>query len=276
MEIILLYSYLYNKMIKTKTRQFNISSKGALNGSLKSDVNISLPDLHFNEKNITNVLFSVDHCEVCNSYYLINSTNNTIVINNIKYTVNNGNYNVNNFITSLLSVIPSGFIITYSSITNRLTFTYSANFTINASNSLCTMNTIIGLGKTDITSVSNTLTLPYVVNFLPLARISFRSNFFKFNNFSTTDKSTDIFLSLQNNAGPIAPIYYVNQTNTNFIINDLNITTININVTDDDNNLLDFNNVDWYMTFTINIDYKDLNDPNNSFLSIVKNNNISI
>ena len=263
-------------MIKTKTRQFNISSKGALNGSLKSDVNISLPDLHFNEKNITNVLFSVDHCEVCNSYYLINSTNNTIVINNIKYTVNNGNYNVNNFITSLLSVIPSGFTITYSSITNRLTFTYSANFTINASNSLCTMNTIIGLGKTDITSVSNTLTLPYVVNFLPLARISFRSNFFKFNNFSTTDKSTDIFLSLQNNAGPIAPIYYVNQTNTNFIINDLNITTININVTDDDNNLLDFNNVDWYMTFTINIDYKDLNDPNNSFLSIVKNNNISI
>ena len=276
MEIILLYSYLYNKMIKTKTRQFNISSKGALNGSLKSDVNISLPDLHFNEKNITNVLFSVDHCEVCNSYYLINSTNNSIVINNIKYTVNNGNYNVNNFITSLLSVIPSGFTITYSSITNRLTFTYSANFTINASNSLCTMNTIIGLGKTDITSVSNTLTLPYVVNFLPLARISFRSNFFKFNNFSTTDKSTDIFLSLQNNAGPIAPIYYVNQTNTNFIINDLNITTININVTDDDNNLLDFNNVDWYMTFTIKIDYKDLNDPNNSFLSIVKNNNISI
>jgi len=276
MEIILLYSYLYNKMIKTKTRQFNISSKGALNGSLKSDVNISLPDLHFKEKNITNVLFSVDHCEVCNSYYLINSTNNTLVINNIKYTVNNGNYNVNNFITSLLSVIPSGFIITYSSITNRFLFTYSANFTINASNSLCTMNTIIGLGKTDITSVSNTLILPYVVNFLPLARISFRSNFFKFNNFSTTDKSTDIFLSLQNNAGPIAPIYYVNQTNTNFIINDLNITTININVTDDDNNLLDFNNVDWYMTFTIKIDYKDLNDPNNSFLSIVKNNNISI
>ena len=31
-------------MIKTKTRQFNISSKGAINGSYKSDVNISLPD----------------------------------------------------------------------------------------------------------------------------------------------------------------------------------------------------------------------------------------
>ena len=214
----------------------------------------------------------MDHCEVCNSYYLINENNNDIVINNIKYSVQFGNYNVNNFITSLLSVIPSGFTITYSSITNRLTFNYTTNFTINASHSLCTINTIIGLGDIDLTSVSNTLTLPYVVNFLPLARINFRLFFFKFNNFSTTDKSTDIFLSLQNNAAPIAPIYYVNQTNTNFIINDLNITTININVTDDDNNLIDFNNVDWYMTFTIKVDYKDLNDPNNSFLSIVRNN----
>ena len=35
--------------------------------------------------------------------------------------------------------------------------------------------------------------MPYVVNFLPLARINFRSNFFKFNNYSTTDNSTDIF-----------------------------------------------------------------------------------
>ena len=59
-------------MIKTKTRQFNISSKNANNNSYKSDVTISLPDLHFNERDIVNVLFSVDHAEVCNSYYLIN------------------------------------------------------------------------------------------------------------------------------------------------------------------------------------------------------------
>ena len=84
-------------MIKTKTRQFNISSKNAINDSLKSDVNISLPDLHFNEKNITNVSFSVDHAEVCNSYYLINEIDNKIVINSIVYNVAFGNYNVNNF-----------------------------------------------------------------------------------------------------------------------------------------------------------------------------------
>lgn len=261
-------------MIKTKTRQFNISSKGANNGSLKSDVTVNLPDLHFNDPDITNVTFSVDHCEVCNSYYLINDSNDSIIINNIQYIVNNGNYNVNNFITALLSVIPSGFTITYSSITNKLTFNYISNFTINSSSSLCTLNTIIGLGNINLTSVSNTLTLPYVVNFLPIARINFRSNFFKFNNYSSTDNSTDVFLSLQNNAGPIAPIYYVNSTNTNYLITDLNITSININVTDDDSNLLDFNNVDWYMTFNINIEYKDYKNNINSFDQIIKNINI--
>ena len=52
----------------------------------------------------------------------------------------------------------------------------------------------------------------------------------------------------------------------------MNITSININVTDDNNNLINFNDVNWFMTFSIKIDYKDLNDPNNSFLSIIKNN----
>ena len=165
-------------MIKTKTRQFSISSKNSNNGSYKSDVTISLPDLHFNEKDITNVLFSVDHCELCNSYYIVNENNNDIVIDNIKYSVELGNYNVNNFITTLLSVIPSGFTITYNNIINKLIFNYTSNFTINADNINCTMNNIIGLGIINLTSVSNTLILPYVVNFLPLPRINFRSNFF--------------------------------------------------------------------------------------------------
>ena len=81
---------------------------------------------------------------------------------------------------------------------------------------------------------------------------------------------------MQNNAAPIAVVYYVNQTNTQFIINYLNITTININVTDDDNNLINFNNIDWFMTFTIKVDYKDLNDPNNFFKIILKSKNINI
>jgi hypothetical protein len=246
-------------MLKTKTRVFNISSATATNDSFKSIVNVSLPDLTFHLDNIQNAYMSVNHCEVANSFYVVNYTNDVIVINSIAYTIPRGNYNVNTFIAQLLLLLPVGFGITYSSITTKFTFTNTTtNFTINASSSLSTINKVIGLGTTDITSVALTLTLPYVVNFLPLPRINFRSNFLKLNNYSSTDNSSDIFLSLQNNAPQNSVIYYNNQTTTKNLIEDRNITSFVIYVTDDYNRLINFNNVDWYMTIQIDMEYLEL------------------
>lgn len=246
-------------MLKTKTRVFNISSATATNDSFKSIVNVSLPDLTFHLDNIQNAYMSVNHCEVANSFYVVNYTNDVIVINSIAYTIPRGNYNVNTFIAELLLLLPVGFGITYSSITTKFTFTNTTtNFTINASSSLSTINKVIGLGTTDITSVALTLTLPYVVNFLPLPRINFRSNFLKLNNYSSTDNSSDIFLSLQNNAPQNSVIYYNNQTTTKNLIEDRNITSFVIYVTDDYNRLINFNNVDWYMTIQIDMEYLEL------------------
>jgi hypothetical protein len=238
---------------------FNISSATATNDSFKSIVNVSLPDLTFHLDNIQNAYMSVNHCEVANSFYVVNYTNDVIVINSIAYTIPRGNYNVNTFIAQLLLLLPVGFGITYSSITTKFTFTNTTtNFTINASSALSTINKVIGLGTTDITSVALTLTLPYVVNFLPLPRINFRSNFLKLNNYSSTDNSSDIFLSLQNNAPQNSVIYYNNQTTTKNLIEDRNITSFVIYVTDDYNRLINFNNVDWYMTIQIDMEYLEL------------------
>jgi|LakMenEpi03Aug12_release.lakeMendotaPanAssembly.Ray.scaffolds.fasta_scaffold359519_2 hypothetical protein len=246
-------------MIKTKSRIFNISSSNAINGSFKSNVNISLPDLTFHHNNIQNAYISVSHAEVANSFYVVNYTNNQIVIDNITYTLPVGNYNVNTFIAQLKLLIPVTFNITYNSVTTKLTFTNSTvNFTINASSSDSTINKVVGLGVIDETSTLLTLTLPYVVNFLPLQRINFRSNFLKLNNYNSRDNSSDVFLSLQNNSPQNSVIYYINQTNTKQIIEDLNITSFVITVTDDDNNLINFNNVDWFLTFQIDIDYLEL------------------
>jgi hypothetical protein len=243
-------------MLKTKTRTFNISSANDTNGSFKSIVNVTLPDLAFHMDNIQNAYISVNHAEVANSFYVVNYTNDVIVIDSIAYALPRGNYNVNTFIAQLLLLIPASFSITYSSITTKFTFTNSiADFTINASSSASTINNIVGLGTTDITSTALTLTLPHVVNFLPLPRINFRSNFLKLNNYSSTDNSSDIFLSLQNNAPQNSVIYYTNQTNTRNLIQDRNITSFDITVTDDFNRLINFNNVDWYLTFQIDIEY---------------------
>ena len=60
-----------------------------------------------------------------------------------------GNYNVRTLINYLATILPSTFIISYSAITNKLTFTNTSTFTINASTS--TINKIIGLSLTDLT-----------------------------------------------------------------------------------------------------------------------------
>ena len=244
-------------MIKTKTKLFNISSANATNGSYKSSVLISLPDLSFHHEVIKKVSFSVEHCEIPNSFYIINYTNNLLVINNTRYIITVGNYYVRTFINFLIAILPTTFTISYNSISNKLTFTNTSIITINSS--LSTINKIIGLSNTDLIGALS-YDLPYVVNFLPIPRINFKSNYFKFNNYNTTDKTSDLFLSLQNNTGQLNMINYINQTQTEFLLQDTSKTTFNINVMDDYNNLISFNNIDWTMTLIFKIDFIDNSD----------------
>lgn len=245
-------------MIKTKTRIFNISSKNtSLNDSFKSKLSISLPDLTFHEK-IENIYFSVQHAEIPNSFYVVNYTNNVIDINSISYTIPVGNYNANTLIIALILLLPT-YTITYNSITNRYTFNNTSSFTINSSS---TCKNIIGLGNVSQSSISNSLTLPYSVNFVPLPRINLKSNFFHFNNFNGIDYSNDLFLSIQNNTNPNSMIHYINQTGIKFKVEDKNITNFVISITDDDGNYINFNNQDTRISLQIDIEY--ISNINNS------------
>lgn len=261
-------------MLKRKTQIYNISSKNSENGSFKSQVRVQLPDLNFSNYNIQNVYLSVQHCEVPNSFYIINYTNNTIVINNVIYELTKGNYNANTFISMILSIIPAGYTITYSSITNKYKWTHSTtNFTINASHPSCKINNVIGLGSEDITSSGLTLEFPYVVNFLPIQRINFKSNFFNFKNYNQSDNSSDVFLSVQNNAPQQAIIYYKNDGNIKYLVEDKSITSFLVTVTNDVNQLINFNNIDWYLTFQIDIEYIEYQN-NLDFTKIINQNNL--
>jgi hypothetical protein len=263
-------------MIKTKTRLFNISSSNAVNGSFKSQVNVQLPNLDFHDFHVQKVYLSVSHCEVPNSFYVVNYTNNQIVIDGITYVINIGNYNVNSFTTALQSILPTGYILTYSSITNKFTLSYTSNFTINASSPNSTINKIVGLDIYNITSTLNTLTFPHLINFLPMQRINFKSNFFKMNNYNSSDGSSDVFLCLQNNSGQLSMINYVNVSNDEYLIQDRNISNFQINVTDDYNNLINFNNIDWTLSFKIIVEYIDETDQRQNFFDIVKYQSMTI
>ena len=247
-------------MIKTKSRLFNISSAvGCLNGAFNSQIQVTLPNLTFHLDNIQNAYLSVVHCEIPNSFYILNYTNNQFVLNSVTYTLTRGNYNVNTFITMILTIIPAGYGMTYNSATTKFTMTHTTtNFTINCSSIASTVNSIMGLGSINLTSAGLTLTMPNVVNFIPLQRINFRSNYFNFGCYNTVDGSSDIFLPLQNNAGQNSVINYINQTQHKFLIQDRSITTFVITVTNDNNQLINFNGVQWLMTIQIDVDYLEM------------------
>jgi hypothetical protein len=257
-------------MLRTKTQIFNISSLNSENGSYKSKLLVSLPNLNFSSPDIQNVFLSVLHCEVPNSFYIVNYTNNSLVLDGVAYDIQVGNYNANTLITQLISILPVGFSITYSSINNKFTFTYSSDFTINASHPSCKINSVIGLGTSDITSTSNSLTLPYVVNFLPIPRINFRTNAFNLQNYNQTDNTGDVFLALQNNAPQQACINYYNDAQFKFSIVDKTISSFYIHVTNDKGQYINFNNIDWYLTFLIEIQY--LGNPNTTNFQYITNN----
>jgi hypothetical protein len=256
--------------LQTKTKIFNIGSYNAIknNGTYNSNITINLPLLiNKSDEAIQNIYFSVLHAEIPNSFYLVNNTNNKLIINSITYTITNGNYNGNSLLLAIKNILPTTFNITYNVNTLKYTFTNTSDFTISKSS---TINKLIG-GNTlaDITSISNTLTMPNVINLLPIPRINIRSPQLNFGNYNQSDGSGDVFLSVQNSAGLGSMNLYYNLTTTRYIFENNSLQKLEIRITDDYNNELDFNGLDYYLTLQFDIDF--LAPPRNDTFSKIIN-----
>jgi hypothetical protein len=239
------------------TRLYNINSKNykSINSvnSLSSGL-WTFPNLNFQDDDIISAYISILHAEIPNSFYIINENNNKLIIDGITYTLVLGNYNVKTFIDMVTILLPIGYIITYSTTTNKFTFEYTTIFTI-SKNSTC--KNLIGLVDDISGTVPNSfkVTMPNSFNFLPTAKINIRSSSFNINNFGA-DNSTDIFLTVQNNGLQSGRILYQNYSNLKYRLEQYNLQQFDIRFTDDSNNLLVFNGVDWFITFQIDLEYK--------------------
>jgi hypothetical protein len=265
----------------TESRIFNINSQSGTknNGSKNTNIDYFLPNFvnNQNDDEILCAYLSIKNAEIPVSFYLINEYNNALSINNISYTLTKGNYNINNFITSLTALLGISYSITYNKITLKITISSSTSFTINYSKT--TMSKFLGISSTsDTISVLNnslyTITSPYVVNFLPIQKIHLRTNV-TFDNFNNYDKSNDILLSIQNNANILGGvILYNNDTNLKYLVNEKDVSTFTLRITDDFNREIDLNNCDFFITFQIDYIYRTIPAKNN-LGRFIKNNNLN-
>ena len=234
------------------------STNGTIkNGTMKSLIEFNFIGLLKDEKDILRSYISVLNAQIPVSFY-------TITVNNykLKYVVGGstfrtifitpGNYNGNSLITALIdSFANNGDTITasLSSSTGKLFIrSYSGSITYVYNTS--TIAPILGL-TADISGITVTFQAP--LNLLGVKKLSIKSNSLAISSFtSRTGNRTDTICTIPVIEPPFNMISYVNMNDLNKnILRGQIIDSIDIRITDEDNNDIDFNNIDWNITLCL-------------------------
>jgi hypothetical protein len=244
----------------TTSTQIYLNSEYAdiyMNGTMKSSVVFFFKNPIQINKNSIEMRLSVVNAQIPVSWYLINSNNNmiTITISGVSttYYFKQGNYNVNSFITEWNNSIGTGWTLTFDSITNKINFSYSTNFSFK--DSINSIFPIMGFQKGIIyNSVSNNLILPFCINFAGITRLQMKSSIFNLRNVDSFNKDINRTIAVipVNNIGS-GYILYHNITQYRNIFKTYEIFSIDIEFRDDARNFIDFNNINWSCTLQIDV-----------------------
>lgn len=234
----------------TDAKQINLSSDSAdvKYNALNSNMRFYIPSFIKKDRNILYNTIKVAHAEIPYSFYIINEYNNILVLSTGTITMPYGNYNANTFLRMLQPLLPTGMSITFDTSNGKFTFTYNQSFSI-LDTSTC--GTLIGV-KTTVTSISNQIICPYPGNFLGTKNLYIKTPNIVLENFNTITKDYITLFSIPVNVPPFGIILYDNISGSkNYIKNSNAVDYLDIIITDDNNNEVDFNDIDWTITLEV-------------------------
>jgi hypothetical protein len=212
------------------------------------------------------------------SFYVINALNNKLVISGPTITttiiyVSYGNYNANTLISELVSKFGTAGLsisISINKINGILTFS-SNGFLSYYFTSASTILEVLGTTSSIIASSTN-YTCPYPLNLLGVKKLLIKSTRLAIHSVSTIDySSSNILVSIPADVSPFSMISYIAQSDTHK--NLLSVRTINeidINIYDENNNYIDFNNLDWTITLILSSEI-NFDDVSNISWDTIKN-----
>jgi len=248
-----------NKLITLNTRYAT-----RVNDTYLSSVQFPFKGILKDEDDIVSANISVMNAQIPVSWYTINNSNNQFQYNGNWITIPVGNYNGNSFIavlTSLMNgVIPASVSsIVLSSSTGKLTFTFATSRTLLFPSTLQAgganyINLIVGaIAGTSYTGASTTL--PYPLNVLGINRLAIRSSKLLISSFNSFDMGAGINLAtIPVDQPQWGLVNYSNQTDLNKAVLQVKyIDMIDIQIADENNVLIDFNNTNWTMTLVLEI-----------------------
>jgi hypothetical protein len=198
--------------------------------------------------------FHIISTQIPMSFYNINTTvGNTILVNSTQYTIIPKNYTIitlRNAINDLLTSL--GISVVYDLGTFKYTFSRASSFTINFRN----LGKICGfLNNTLYSSTANILTSPNVCDFTNgLRNIYLKSNIGEnevYENSSQAGQTLYCILLENYVFGDIVNFKNIYNKNLNNEINKSSLKYLEFWITDDNNNLIDFNGLSYVLEFYI-------------------------
>jgi len=249
-----------NRLITLNTRYATL-----LNGTALSSVEFPFKGVLTDDENIISANICIMNAQIPVSWYIVNDSNNQFRYDGNWITIPNGNYNGNSFITVLKSlmngVIPASVTnIVLTSSTGELTFTFATSRTLifpstrQASSDPNFSNLIFG-AVAGTTYSGAIITLPFPLNLLGINRLAIRSSKLLISSFNSFQMNKGVNLStIPIDQPPWGLVNYSNQTDLNKAVLEVKyIDIIDIQICDENNSLVDFNNTNWTMTLVLEI-----------------------
>lgn len=234
----------------SETKKIYLTPSGAtITDSLFSTLTFDIPQLFKSDKFTLYHTIKVLHCEIPFSWYIVNATNNKLVLSTGTINITNGNYNANTFMTEVQSKLPVNMTITFNTSTGIFKLTYNTSFSILATT---TCHKLLGtVANTVYTSTSNIITMPYMANFLGTKNVYINIPNLTLDNYNTSTKTYSTLLCIPITVPPYGIIFYDNRTNTNNIIKGTKDDLLEVQILDEDFVELDFNNTEWAISLEI-------------------------
>ena len=247
-----------NNDLVCESKVYNLSTRSSAcsvqNGDWKSHCEYYIPNLIDRDETIEYVQFSVPDAIIPVSVYNVNTYNNTLVIftsaglSTLIFPT--GNYGTSRFVTEFNILLGTGWSLTLNAVTNIFTVTSNAPFYIDATS---TIGSVMGFSTTLYSNGGNSIIMPRCYNFLPIPRICIRCPELANTVMVGSQTSADIIVTIPNNAGMNGQIYYQNQSQAKLLFRHHELSRFIVSITDDDNNLLNFNGLSCYFTFQFDI-----------------------
>jgi hypothetical protein len=214
-----------------------------------------------NDETVEYISVSCPYVVLCNSNYIINNTNNVLVVvrngTTTTYTFPIGNYTASSFASLFQQTLTGVMTIQYNQITSKYVLT-----SLNVASTLSASSTIdYVMGFSGNTTISTTATtLSRCVNFLPLPRFNICCDFLNNGTVLSGNRQSNnscVLASVPNNSKNNNLIVYETDANE-FILKTLTLNSLTITILDDNGREVDFNGIASYLQLRFSIFRKKL------------------